>query len=167
MPVIEDKDAQRAYRLAKAKDERPSNPMLEFVDDPQLWSVDDERYDWLNEETRNYLKNAFQFDYYDMMYCAGRFMTYGQMMTLLMTDEKELDKYTTTLWHRPSRAVYDALLLANRNSAVKDVFQKYAEAGNATAMSIMANSVMKMDKDAHNADMRIMIVNDIAEGGEG
>jgi hypothetical protein len=93
-------------------------------------------------------------------------MTYGQMASLLMTDEKELDKYTETLWKRPSRVVYDALLMANRNIAVDDVFRKYAEAGNATAMSIMAHSVMGMDREAKGVDMRVKIVNDIEEGGE-
>ena len=165
--LSDEKSALEAYRKSKAKDNpRPSNPMLEFVDDPQLWSVDDERYDWLSDDTRTYLKQAFAFDYYDMMYCAGRFMTYGQMASLLMTDEKELDKYTETLWKRPSRVVYDALLMANRNIAVDDVFRKYAEAGNATAMSIMAHSVMGMDREAKGVDMRVKIVNDIEEGGE-
>lgn len=161
--ALKGKDFREEFRKAKAKDNpKPVNPILEFVEDPQLWDVDDPRYDWLTDEQRDYLK-SFPFDWYDIMQCAGHFMTFAQMLTMLMTDERECDLYTNTLWGKPSRPVYDALQMATRNAVVKDIFEKHAASGNSTAMSIMAHSVMRMDETAHGQDMRITIVNDIGD----
>ena len=162
---LKGKDFREQWRKARQREGIKSvNPITEFMDDPQLWDVDDPRYDWLSDGDREYLK-SFEFDYYDIMQCAGHFMTLQEACAVLMTDQRTMDKYVQALWGKPLEAVYEALRMTAKNAAVKDIFMKYANMGNTTAMNIMANNVMHMNESAHRQDMRIQIVNDI--GGEG
>lgn len=163
---LKGKDFLEEKRMADEREQpkRKVNPILEFIDDPQLWDLWDPRYDWLSDKDRTYLDNDFEFSWYDILICAGKFMTFAQMKSLLMTNERKLDDYCQTLWRKPIRDVYEALVMAARNGVVDGVFRKYADCGNPTAMSILAHSVMKMDDEAQKQDMRVTFVNDLKEG---
>lgn len=136
------------------------NYPIEFLNSPSRWSLDDERYTWLTEKDKEYLK-SFPFDYGDILDAENHFSTPKQIQDLLMCTESDLDKYCQCLWRKSWNVIHNALYVAARNQAVDEVFLPYAKDGHSTAMTILTSQIMRLSREDDNNTLRIKIVNDL------
>ena len=136
-----------------------TNFITEFVADPSLWRLDDERYDWLTEADLRVL-DRFSFDFGDLMECANHFLTYDDVPRVLLVPERDLESYCQRLWGRGWKPIYEALLITARNIGQDRIFRKNAERGNSAAISAMGK-VMKLIEEPKKSDVAIQFVNNI------
>lgn len=161
MDALKGKDV-RAEERARIRSLSPRfQPVTEFVKNPVLFDVNDPAYDWLTQAQRWKLEHDFPFSYYDILQCASAFMSLPDMCSLLMVTERQLEDYVQMLFHKPIRVIYDALLQANKSTAVRDIFVKWSGEGSSTAMSILAHGVMKLDAESEAKELKVRIVNDL------
>ena len=144
--------------------ETRENPLTRCYDVPAEWKVTKEEFPWVTASDERWM-DRLPFDYGDIMAMSSYFMTKDQIATRLCTNQKTLEKYCQCLFHKSWDFVYDVLLARAKQSGV-DVFREYAGNGNATALAIMAHSIMKLDKEDENKGLRITLVNDLGKKDE-
>lgn len=145
--------------------EARENPLTRHYDVPAEWKMDREEFPWVSDDTARWM-DGLPFDYGDIMAMSSYFMTKDQIATRLCTDRRTLEKYCQCLFHRSWDYVYDVLLARAKQGGV-DVFREYAGNGNATALAIMAHSIMKLDREDEDKGLRITLVNDLGGKDEG
>jgi len=139
------------------------NLVTEYLQTPTLWHLDDPRYTWLDEKTRAYLDSHFDFDYGDILHAVKSYLTMSQVAQYLMTDDRKINSYCETLWHKPWDVIYRALSLKAKENAVDTIFMPWATQGNGVALSVM-HKVTKPDLDDNSdKEIKIRLVNDIEE----
>ena len=140
-----------------------SRTMLEFFDCPKAWTLDDykEEYPWLTAEAVKRL-DKFPFDYGDIMEADGYFMDESAMCEMFMCEPKELEVYCLILLRKPWSMVHNSLRQRARASSI-DAFREFAAKGNATAMTIMANGVMRLGAEDKAKSVTVKFVNDLGE----
>jgi len=143
------------------KQNSTKNLMTECIDCPSRWRID-QRYTWLTPKQREDL-DAFPFDFGDILNEAANFAQRDNVAKALGVKRSELEEYCAILWNKPFDLVYQILSLAARNATISNVFAKWANQGNSTAMSIMARGVMRMDDEGTSNEIRVRIVNDLEE----
>lgn len=143
--------------------EMKDNPLTEMFDRPAEWKLDRKRCPWLSDKEVKFLE-SMPFDYGNIMAAVSYFLTKEQVAERLLTTEEELDKYCQTLWNRSWNSVYTVLLKAAKEAGI-DTFKWFANKGNATALSIMAHSIMKLDREDNDKSLKVTIVNDLPDIG--
>lgn len=145
------------------KDLGKTRYMTEFFDEPKAWSLEDHEtdYPWLTDKDIERL-DAFPFDYGDIMEAEGYFIDEDSMLELLMCTKEDLNNYCLILWRKDWPMVHRVLRQRARANSV-GTFRNWANNGNATAMSILANGVMKLNSEAQKHALSIQLVNDLKE----
>ena len=138
------------------------NKITEFLYSPEEWSLDQERYPWLSQDDIRAL-DAFDFDFGDILKCHRTYMDESRICSLLCCSTHDLDEYCSILWRKPWDFVHKCLMAAAQGMAVDDIFDKWSREGNSTAMSIMAQSIIKFNEAQDKKAMTIRIVNDLNE----
>lgn len=138
------------------------NCITEYVGRHELWKLDNPDYDWLTEEDRKFLSD-FPFDYGDVLYAESCFTKKDAIPELLGCTKQDLDEYCVRLFRKNWDNVHLALACAYRNETISEVFRKHADEGNSTAMSILANGVMRLNEEEDRKEMTIRIVSDLDE----
>jgi hypothetical protein len=136
------------------------NYLTEYVGRHELWKLDPKKYDWLTPDDINAL-SEYPFDYGDIMYAESCFTKKDAIPELLVCTKQDLDEYCTRLFRKRWDDVHLALACAYRNETISEVFRKHADEGNSTAMSIMANGVMRLNEEEDKKEMTIRIVSDL------
>lgn len=139
-----------------------SNYVTEYVGRHELWRLDPSHYGWLTPEDLEFLSN-FHFDYGDILYAESCFTKKDSIPDLLTCTKQDLDEYCIRLFRKNWDNVHLALACAYRNETIDGVFRKHADEGNSTAMSIMANGVMRLNEEEDRKEMTIRIVSDLDE----
>lgn len=140
-----------------------TNLLSEFLQTPALWDINDPRYDWLDDKTRKYLDENFDFDFGDILNCEKHWLEPYAIAAKLMTTQDELDKYCQILWRKPWGAIHASLSASARTSAVDAIFLPWAQDGNSAAINIMKEVIKPAGANEEKKEMTIRLVNDIEE----
>lgn len=142
------------------------NMITEYLWSPEEWLLDRAKYDWLSQDDARAL-DAFGFDFGDILKCHRTYMDETRICNLLCCTKADLDEYCSILWRKPWDFIHKCLMAAAQGMAVDEIFDRWSREGNSTAMSIMANSIIKFNEDSDKKSMTIRLVNDLNdEGGE-
>lgn len=142
------------------------NMITEFLFSPEEWSLDDPRYTWLTDGDKRAL-DAFGFDFGDILKCLRTYMDESRICSLLVCTPDDLDRYCTILWRKPWPLIHKCLFAAAQGMAVEDIFDKWARAGNSTAISVMNTSIVRFNEESDRKAMTIRIVNDLSDDDDG
>ena len=135
--------------------------IIKHLRNHRSWTLDDPDYDYLPEPTRKCLRNDFPFDFGDILYQEACFMPENMIADALGTTEEALNNYCLKLFGKDWKVVHLILFAAARNEAITNVFEKWAREGSSAAMTIMSNSVMRMNQDSGRKEITVTLVNDL------
>ena len=119
---------------------------------------------FLKADRQNFKPEGFTFDVNQFENLIDMWTPFDKIPIILKVNCDVLDKFCITVYNMNYKETY-ARLSGISEAIMRKAFSNLAKGGNATALSIMAKNIMKLDND-QTQNINLTIVNDLKEDDE-
>lgn len=120
--------------------------------------------EFLKADRQNFKPEGFTFDVNQFENLIDMWTPFDKIPIILKVNCDVLDKFCITVYNMNYKETY-ARLSGISEAIMRKAFSNLAKGGNATALSIMAKNIMKLDNDQAQ-NINLTIVNDLKEDDE-
>lgn len=122
-------------------------------------------YDYIKTNRKNVKLPDFDFDVNMFENLIDCWTDKDMIPVILRTSEKELDRFCSSIYGMDFDQTY-RVLSGITDAYMKTTFKNLASYGNATAMNIVSEHLMKLKRAEEDKSINIRIVNDLASDDE-